>query len=392
MSLPVDTPPAVADALGYLQHHLQELTERQNASEHTINATLAGLMAQLQQLTQLMTAPAPTIAPPPIPTPLPPVSPPSPVPTAPSKQQTRPKLPSPPDFSGERSSGRAFFNSCTLYLRLAPEQFSCDEEKILWTLAFFKDGRAAKWSENLFRQEADTGIFPIQSWAHFEQQFRSQFFPVNAEADAVNALEGSSYYQGHRTVDDYLDTFLTLVSDAGYSDPWTLVVKFRRGLKTSIQSQIATMPFGRPADTDPEAWYAAARRIDQARLTNEAFQSTLWSTTTAPARSALPQSAPLSTFRLPPTTPPPVPPRPAPPVPSGGIPMDVDVVRKARSLPPRGCYRCGEANHLVRDCPHRLDVRKLTVEQREELIENLMALKDAVEEEEVDPSPEKDFV
>jgi len=27
-------------------------------------------------------------------------------------------------------------------------------------------------------------------------------------------------------VDDYLDTFLTLVSDAGYTDPQTLVVKF----------------------------------------------------------------------------------------------------------------------------------------------------------------------
>ena len=72
--------------------------------------------------------------------------------------------------------------------------------------------------------------------------------------------------------------------------------------------------------------------------------------------------------------------------------MDVDTVRKARSLPLRGCYRCREANHLVRDCPHRLDVRKLTVEQQEELIEDLMALKDAVEEEEVDPSREEDFV
>jgi len=72
-------------------------------------------------------------------------------------------------------------------------------------------------------------------------------------------------------VDDYLDSFLTLVSDAGYTDPWTLVVKFRRGLKTNIQSQIATMPFGRSADTDPEAWYTAAQRIDQVRLTNEAF-------------------------------------------------------------------------------------------------------------------------
>ena len=72
--------------------------------------------------------------------------------------------------------------------------------------------------------------------------------------------------------------------------------------------------------------------------------------------------------------------------------MDIDAVRKACSLPLRGCYRCGEANHLIRDCPHRLDVRKLTMEQQEELIEDLMTLKDAVEEEEVGPSPEEDFV
>ena len=199
MSLSVDTPLAIADALGYLQHYLQELTEHQNALEHVINNTLADLTAQIQQLTQLITGPTPTltVALPLITTSLPPVNPPSPVPSAPTKQRTRPKLPSPPDFSGERTSGQAFLNSCMLYLRLAPEQFSCDEKKILWILAFFKNRRATRWSKNLFHQEADTGVFPIQSWADFEQQFQSQFFPVNAEADAVNTLEGSSYYQGN---------------------------------------------------------------------------------------------------------------------------------------------------------------------------------------------------
>jgi len=39
-----------------------------------------------------------------------------------------------------------------------------------------------------------------------------------------------------------------------------------------------------------------------------------------------------------------------------------------------------------------LDVWKLTVEQWEELIKDLMALKDAVEEEEVGSAPEEDFV
>ena len=46
----------------------------------------------------------------------------------------------------------------------------------------------------------------------------------------------------------------------------------------------------------------------------------------------------------------------------------------------------------MKDCLHHLDVQRLTAEQREELIEDLMALKDAVEEEEVCSAPEKGFV
>jgi len=224
MSLPSDTPQGVADTLGYLQHHLQELTERQHVSESNINSTLAALTTQLQQLTQLVANPPPPAVPntPPPPVPSPSVS---PLPTPPVRR-TRPKLSCPPDFNGECHNGRAFLNSCSLYIRLAPEQFHDEQERILWALTFFKGGRATKRSENVFHQEADTGVFPIQTWGDFEQQFRLHFFPTNAEADAINALEETSYHQGNRTVDDYLDSFQALVSDAGYTDSQTLVVKF----------------------------------------------------------------------------------------------------------------------------------------------------------------------
>jgi len=98
----MDTPPSIADTLGYLQYYFQELTEHQNTSEHAINITLTGLTAQLHQLTQLMTSPAPalTVALS-LPMSLPSVIPLLPVLAALSKQQMRPKLPSPPNFSSK---------------------------------------------------------------------------------------------------------------------------------------------------------------------------------------------------------------------------------------------------------------------------------------------------
>ena len=192
MSLPLDTPQGVADALGYLQYHLQELTERQHVSESNINSTLAVLTTQLQQLTQLVANPPPPAVPntPPPSVPSPPVS----LSSTLLVWRTRPKLSCPPDFNGERHNGHAFLNSCSLYIHLALEQFHDKQKKILWALTFFKGGCVAKWSKNVFHQEADTGVFPIQTWGDFEQQFWLHFFSVNVEADAINTLKGTSYY------------------------------------------------------------------------------------------------------------------------------------------------------------------------------------------------------
>ena len=155
----LQTPQGIANALGYLQYHLYKLTERQNVSENNINTTLAALTTQLQQLTQLVANPPP----PPIPNTPPPLVP-SPLVSLPPTlmvRRMRLKLSCSLDFSGEYHNGYTFLNSCSLYICLAPEQFHNEKERILWALMFFKGSHAAKWSENVFRQEANTGIFPI---------------------------------------------------------------------------------------------------------------------------------------------------------------------------------------------------------------------------------------
>jgi len=150
------------------------------------------------------------------------------------------------------------------------------------------------------------------------------------------------------------------------------------GLRLGIQNQIATMPYRQPADTDPDAWYKAVWRIDQTYLANEVFQFILHSATSILLKTASAQLPPLSLVRLPPILPLPATPKPPPPTPSMEVPMDVNTTRKARSLPLQGCYQCGDVNYLVRDCLHHMDICQLTSEQQEELIENLLALKDAV--------------
>ena len=91
-------------------------------------------------------------------------------------------------------------------------------------------------------------------------------------------LEGNTYFQGTRNVDDYLDEFRDLISESGYTSPKTIVVKFRRGLNLKIGDVVATMAADRPDDLDPEGWYEAAVRIDQNQAMNAAFRDLIEAT------------------------------------------------------------------------------------------------------------------
>src|SRR5262249_41975175 len=150
------------------------------------------------------------------------------------------KVSPPSEFSGDRRQGRSFLNSCLLYIRLCRDQFANDLDKILWVLLFFRLDRAARWADNIFDEERTTGAFPFLEWSEFETEFHERFCPIDARVDATNTLESTSYFQRERSVDDYVDEFCHLVSEAGYQDPRMVVVKFRRGLEAGIQNQIAT--------------------------------------------------------------------------------------------------------------------------------------------------------
>ena len=313
-------------------------------------------------------------------------------PPAPARNRIKPGTPQ--DFDGDREKGRAFLNSCRLYIKLCASEFADDQAKIHWVLSYMKSGRAGSFKDRTLRYEDRTMFERFANWKEFREAFVTQFCPMDEAARARLRLEGQRYFQGRRSVEEYVDEFKDLVDKSQYSDDLAIVLKFRKGLDSEIQNQIAKSRVDRPADNDTEGWYEAAKCLDRNRLANEVFNEAAGrrstTTTTAPP--------PRNTFvRISPT--PAAVPNAQPPRPRLPNPTTPHLAAASRSTPPMTCFKCNEPGHTIRECPKRFDIRHLSIEELNEAIQERLASMDVrqervavVEEEEVEEkAPEEDF-
>jgi len=86
-------------------------------------------------------------------------------------------------------------------------------------------------------------------------------------------LEGKSYWQEDRHLDEYVDQFQELIRKAGYKEGTTIVLKFHRGLchNVDVDKEVASMMFNCPKEDNAEAWYSAVRQIAHNQASNAAF-------------------------------------------------------------------------------------------------------------------------
>ena len=166
--------------------------------------------------------------------------------------------------------------------------------------------------------------------------------------------------------------------EVGYMDLKITVVEFWKGLDLQIQNTIATMAYGRPSDSIPDAWYEAAKNVDQNRAANKAFK----------LASRIPVPATIST-----RTTPSVPIHLGPPSLLQILPSVLRISSTPVNLTPLNCYWCHKPGHLATDCPQKHDIWTLSIEEIEMA---LLVKKDVVETEDppvaVKKADTEDFV
>ena len=298
-----------------------------------------------------------------------------------ARKETKLK-PSPPlEYNGDRKTGRHFLNQCELYIRLRSSDFPDEVTQINWALSYMKSGRAATFAERLIGYEVKRGIPKYDDWYSFREAFVENFCPLDEASVAITRLESAAYFQGKRTLDEYIDEYEELLRKSGYMDGTVAVVKFRRGLDPKIQNPIAcSQPENRPKDNNVKSWIDAARALDQNRQANEAFRAA----EQKPMAPSQKPNAGRSFFNLgTPAGAPTLPPaatatssRPLPPP----VPMDIDAQRAKRT--PATCFRCGSPDHFSNKCPRAYDVRYMTIEERQEWIQRMLVAEDAAAVEE----------
>jgi hypothetical protein len=123
--------------------------------------------------------------------------------------------------------GRAFLNSCRLYIALVPHQFADNHAKVMWALSFMKGRCAAQFIDHHMHCYQMIGSLSYLSWQEFAEEFAAEFCLENKIQTLRTELETSRCFQGSQMVNEYVNEFHKMIKQANYFEGSHIVLKFQ---------------------------------------------------------------------------------------------------------------------------------------------------------------------
>lgn len=268
---------------------------------------------------------------------------------------------SPPDnFDGTAAKTTTFIRSLEVYLHVKANEFSSDEERVLWALSFMKTGIAGPWadiyadkimaptsttpepdsaSQNAEAAEPATFQVPFEDgsdsgsnsstpskklnvWAQFIKDLKFTFGDQDPGATARYKLE--QLRQGSKTAEEYSVLFRELAVHTGYNDIGHRTA-YEKGLNGPLADSIYRL---NPVPDTLQGWMTAAMRLDRQWRQREANKRLY-----APRPQTLRVAAATTST---PTTP--------------RRPSRLSEEERERRMKMGLCFRCGTKGHLASAC------------------------------------------
>src|SRR5882762_8054607 len=257
--------------------------------------------------------------------------------------ENKKKLKTPTPFSGKRDDLRKFLQEIKLYLLGNEQNYTTEQDKVLFVLSYMNEGDANSWKEEFVETAEQKAAqektnLNLGNYDDLITEIMKDFSPYDAPKDAIFAMK--EMQMGSTPIEEHVAKFKMLVTRSKLDKNDAVVEYFRETLPISLMKNILNLP---EPPTTLDKWYETAikshnnylrMRSAIARTQNKGGNTTSnWNKTKATNRE--PRKFYFEPKQKDPNA------------------MDIDYINanERTALMKKGaCFICRTIGHLARDC------------------------------------------